>query len=62
MYTGKNVRNLREKYKITQSQLSEKTNLTQSQISKIERGKRKITDIDLNEIAKGLKVDIKELF
>ncbi|AVP62698.1 XRE family transcriptional regulator [Clostridium botulinum] len=46
---------------MTQYELSKKTNLTQSQVSKIEKGKRKITDIDLKEIAKALHVTIQEL-
>ncbi|WP_434290863.1 helix-turn-helix domain-containing protein [Clostridium botulinum] len=61
MYTGEKIRILREKYKITQCELSKKTNLTQSQVSKIEKGKRKITDVDLKEIAKALHVTIQEL-
>jgi len=61
LYTGKKIRILREKYKMTQYELSKKTNLTQSQVSKIEKGKRKITDVDLKKITKALHVTIQDL-
>lgn len=62
MKTGEKIRKIRNTNKLSQYALAKKTNcLTQSQISKIEKGSRKVTDVDLKIIAKALNVSVSEL-
>lgn len=62
MCTGKRIKAVRKKQGISQYELSQKLNyLNQSQLSKIETGLRKVSDIDLVNIAKVLNVSVEEL-
>ncbi|KNF06976.1 putative transcriptional regulator [Gottschalkia purinilytica] len=62
MNTGERIRKIRVRSGISQYELARKVNhLNQSQISKIEKGQRRINDIDLVSISEALKVDISEL-
>lgn len=63
MSTGKRIRQIRKTFAhINQYELAERTGcLNQSQISKIEKGVRKVTDIDLKNIANALGVSVEML-
>lgn len=62
MKTGDKIRKIRNLNNLSQYDLAEKISyLTQSQISKIEKGSRKVTDVDLKNIAKALNVSVEEL-
>lgn len=59
---GENVRRLRELAKLSQADLETDSKMSKNQIGRIERGEISTTITNLNNIAKALKVDIKELF
>ena len=63
MHTGKRIQHIRASVAhINQYELAKKTGyLNQSQISKIEKGSRKVTDVDLKNIAKALGVPVETL-
>jgi transcriptional regulator with XRE-family HTH domain len=63
MYAGALIKKIRKENKMNQYQLASKTGgfLNQSQISKIEKGTRKVTDIDLIRISKALDVTVDDL-
>lgn len=62
MCTGKKIKEIREKQGISQYDLAKKVGyLNQSQLSKIETGSRKISDVDLINIAKSLNISIEDL-
>ena len=65
--TGSNIRKLRRKAGLSQTQLSEKMELLavytcRGSLSRIENGQRAVTDIELSAIAKVLGVSVNELF
>lgn len=59
---GKRVKALREKKGLTQEELEEKTGINTKYISAIERGNKNATIKTLEKIAKGLDVELYELF
>ncbi|MFC3093356.1 XRE family transcriptional regulator [Alteromonas sediminis] len=64
---GRRVRALREEHGWTQDQLAAKCNLvglsvSRGTLAKIEAEVRHVTDIEVEQLATALKVDIKELF
>lgn len=64
---GKQVKEVREKLGITQEQLAIKLEMAgwrvdRFLISKIERGKRQVLDVEIQLIAKVLKVSVANLF
>ncbi len=59
---GKRVKSLREKKGLTQEELEEKTGINTKYISAIERGNKNATIKTLEKIAKGLDVELYELF
>lgn len=62
MHLGKQIKNIRKTKNISQQELSSRVKyLNQSQIAKIENGNRKITAIDLINIAKALEVSENKL-
>lgn len=63
MSTGDKIRQIRKQNNLSQYALANKTKgyLNQSQIAKIEKGNRKITDIDLKVLAKALNISIEKL-
>lgn len=59
---GKRIQFVREKEGLTQEQLEDKTGVNTKYISAIERGQKNITIKTLEKIAKGLNVELYELF
>jgi len=59
---GQNMRNLRTKENITQEELSFRSVLHRNYISDTERGTRNISLKAVEKIAKGLNVELAELF
>lgn len=65
--TGKNIREIRKKQKITQDDLCARMQimgfkLSRSDISKLENGKRFVNDIEIVGFSKALKVSILDLY
>lgn len=59
---GQRVRELRLKQNISQEKLAEKANVHRTYIGMIERAEKNITLINIEKIAKALKVNIYDLF
>lgn len=64
---GKNIKRIRERKELSQEQLAARLSILGWQvdrflISKIERGERQVTDIQVALIADALQVKLKELF
>lgn len=59
---GAQIRSLRKARKLSQEQLAERANLHYPMIGSLERGQRNITLVNLEKIAKGLSVPVRELF
>lgn len=59
---GKRIQTVREKAGFTQERLEEKTGVNTKYISAIERGQKNVTIKTLEKIAKGLNVELYELF
>ena len=59
---GNNIKRIRIEKKMSQLNLSFKCDLHRNYICDVERGKRNVSLIAIEKLAKGLDVDIKELF
>lgn len=59
---GKRIQSVREAKNLTQEGLEDKTGLNAKYISSIERGQKNVTVSTLNRIAKGLEIELYELF
>ena len=59
---GDKIRELRKEQGISQEELSYKADLHRTYIGMIERAEKNITLANIEKIAKGLNVDLKELF
>ena len=59
---GNRIRELRKAQELTQEELGEKANLHNTYIGAIERGERNLSLDSIEKIAKGLDIDVKELF
>lgn len=59
---GNNVRKFRTEQKLSQEQLSYLANLHRTYIGMIERAEKNITLVNIEKIAKALKVNIQDLF
>jgi transcriptional regulator with XRE-family HTH domain len=59
---GRSVRNLRIKRKLSQEKLAELCNLHTNYIGRIERGQQNISLINIEKIARGLRVKPGDLF
>ena len=59
---GKNLKSLRNIYKISQEQLAYMSDIPISQIGRIERGEINTTISTVNAIAKALNIETKNLF
>lgn len=59
---GRKIQAARERVGLTQEQLEERTGVNTKYISAIERGQKNVTVKTLEKIAKGLNVEIYELF
>ena len=59
---GFNIRRMREEQGLSQEKLAALANLHRAYIGQIERGEKNIGIKNLQKIARGLKVSIKQLF
>ncbi|EHQ25044.1 helix-turn-helix domain-containing protein [Mucilaginibacter paludis] len=59
---GSRIREIREKNGISQKDLSYTADLDRSYIASVENGQRNISIVNLEKIAKALKVNLSELF
>ncbi len=59
---GKRIQSIREKRGLTQEQLEEKTAVNAKYISALERGQQNVTIRTLDKLAKGLDVELYEMF
>jgi len=59
---GKRIRDLRKQRGLSQEELGWKAELHFTYIGAVERGKKNCSIITLEKIAKGLEIDIKDLF
>ena len=59
---GKRIRTLREKRSWTQVEMAEKVGIDRSFLADVERGRRNISVLNLELIAKGLGVSLSRLF
>ncbi len=59
---GKRIRALRNETGLSQEDFAKKCDLDRTYISDVERGERNISIINLNKIAKSLKVALSQLF
>lgn len=59
---GAKLKELRVKKKMSQEELGFITNLDRTYVSGIERGKRNISLINIEKLAKGLNIRIKDFF
>lgn len=59
---GGRIRNLRQKRGWTQVEMAEKVGIDRSFLADVERGKRNISILNLELIAKGLRVTLSQLF
>lgn len=59
---GKKIQRAREKRGITQEQLEEKTGINAKYISAVESGQKNVTIKTLDKLAKGLEIELYEIF
>lgn len=59
---GEKIREIRTQKGLTQENLAEKSGLHSTYIGGVERGERNLTVISLEKIARGLEIDIRDLF
>ncbi len=59
---GKHIGRLRKSQNLSQEQLAHKSGLHRTHIGMIERAERNITLLNIEKLAKGLEVEIDELF
>jgi transcriptional regulator with XRE-family HTH domain len=59
---GERIRTLRKKRGWTQAVMAEKVGIDRSFLADVERGKRNVSILNLDLIAKGLKVSLSQLF
>jgi transcriptional regulator with XRE-family HTH domain len=59
---GERIRKLRKKHGWTQVEFAEKVGIDRSFLADVERGKRNVSILNLELIAKGLEVSLSQLF
>lgn len=59
---GERIRKLRKKRGWTQAVMAEKVGIDRSFLADVERGKRNVSILNLDLMAKGLKVSLSQLF
>ena len=59
---GKRIRQLRNKIGISQEELADSAELDRTYITSVECGKRNISIVNIDKIAKALKVKLNEFF
>ncbi|MBI4824072.1 MAG: helix-turn-helix transcriptional regulator [Nitrospirae bacterium] len=62
LHIGKRIQSIREKRRLTQEELEEKTGVNARYISAIECGQKNPTVKTLSKLAKGLDIELYELF
>jgi len=62
MSLGRRIQSIREKRGLTQEELEERSGVNTKYISAIERGQKNVTVKTLEKIAKGLDINLYELF
>ncbi len=62
MKIGLRIKQLREKAKMSQKDLSFASNLDRSYIASVESGKRNISIVNIEKIARALNVSLRKLF
>lgn len=60
--TGLRIKTLRMKRHLTQERLSNDIGMAQSYLAEVENGKRNVSLVNITRIAKGLGVQLSELF
>ena len=59
---GERIRKLRKKHGWTQVEFAERVGIDRSFLADVERGKRNVSILNLDLMAKGLKVSLSQLF
>lgn len=59
---GDRIRRLRKKRGWTQAEMAERVGIDRSFLADVERGKRNVSILNLDLMAKGLKVSLSQLF
>jgi transcriptional regulator with XRE-family HTH domain len=59
---GNRIRNLRKKHGWTQVEMAEKVGIDRSFLADVERGKRNVSILNVELMAKGLRVSLSQLF
>jgi XRE family transcriptional regulator, regulator of sulfur utilization len=59
---GRAIRRIREEQEINQEEAAERCGLHRTYYSRIERGVRNVSLVNIGKVAKGLKVNLPELF
>ncbi len=59
---GKRIKQLRNNLGLSQEELADIVNLDRTYITSVERGKRNISIVNVNKIAKALNVNLSEFF
>jgi transcriptional regulator with XRE-family HTH domain len=62
VFFGNRIREFRQKINISQEELAYRTELHRTYISSIEAGKRNVSLINIEKLAKALNCEISELF
>lgn len=62
LLVGKRVKELRNKLKISQEELADLAGLDRTYITSVECGKRNISIVNIEKLAKALKVSLAEFF
>lgn len=62
LLVGKRVRELRNSIGISQEELADLAGLDRTYITSVERGKRNISIVNIEKLAKALKVSLSEFF
>ena len=59
---GKKIREVRAKRGLSQEALADRANVHRTYIGMVERAEKNITLLNIQKLAKALKIDIRELF
>ena len=62
VHLGDRIRKLRKKRGWTQVEMAEKVGIDRSFLADVERGKRNVSILNVESIARGLKVSLSQLF
>ncbi len=62
IHLGDRIRKLRKQHGWTQAEMAEKVGIDRSFLADVERGKRNISILNLDLIAKGFKISLSQMF